>query len=121
MAKDLVLGIFQWNSEIAGYAKIHKVLVARKELLNVLCVVARFALNDFRAGRAVETVFDLIHVVVAFPKGERADTGFQKEIIDEGVANAGACRTCRTSSRRKSDPVEATVPSTSERRNSSAL
>lgn len=88
MAEDLMLGIFEWDGEIAGNAERGEILVTWKELLNVLCVVAGFALYDLCAGRAIETVFDLILVPITFPKSERTDTGFRKQVAHECVADS---------------------------------
>ena len=54
MAKDLTLGIFQRDGEIARHAQCPEVLVTGKELLNVLRIVASFTLDDLCTGRAVE-------------------------------------------------------------------
>ena len=90
--RTLRLRIFEWNGKIAGHTERDEVLVTGKELLDVLSVMAGFALYDLRAGRAVQTVFNLIYVAVALPKGERTDTRFRKEIPHEGIANAQGCR-----------------------------
>src|SRR5215469_6450949 len=88
VADDAVAVVEHGNAEVAFCLPIPKELIARKQALHFLPVMANLAMKHLFAGRIGDVKLEVLPEAVALPEGQRAGMLLVITSCDKGIAGA---------------------------------